>query len=695
MPYSITTKDGITINNIPDDVPPDSPMLKERVARIRAGDTGKPQQSQEAAKAEQTPGASNVQGQGYDQRVVNQSTAAVPQESPSSLSMATERAVGMGSPVQRLTGGLFVKPVIGANQLVANALAGASDLIQQLQGNNYGGEGPLRSYANRANALAQQYAQEEKEGQARNVTRIKDLPFNPLYSPGAYVSELFGYPLEIGGEGANFLGIAGSMGSPVNRLISPTAQAPTLAGRVTTGAAQGVAAAGLSPSENAGSKAEEMLWGGALGAAFPLAGKILSSGKNLVSDLVSPLSAGGREKVIRDKFLELIPENMRGQFVQSLKEAKEIVPGSKPTVAEALADIPESTAIAARQARLSRAEEAGISAKFASRKAEQEAARAAALAVDETAVPMYEALRSANAANNYGSAFAKSVSVTPKLAVMMRDNPFLVEASKSATMKAEAFTANRGQRPSLTQFLHWTKQSLDDRISSADTDPSLKASLVETKKKLVDWVKVANPEYDKARKEFAKASKPLNEMQIGSYLSQKLRSPLDDKERAAAFALAIQQAPLTIKKASDGEAVATTLADVLTPKQVAVVNNVLADLERKSLAVANAKNTRVGQANLDEAPGLPNLLNRTATIINTVLSAAKSNANEQLNARMAELLLDPQQLAVFLQAVPKKQAKNIATILYPRLTPENQKALLQATNISGAYETAEQLAKEE
>jgi hypothetical protein len=37
MTYSITTKDGITINNIPDDVAPDSPDLKARVAAIRSG----------------------------------------------------------------------------------------------------------------------------------------------------------------------------------------------------------------------------------------------------------------------------------------------------------------------------------------------------------------------------------------------------------------------------------------------------------------------------------------------------------------------------------------------------------------------------------------------------------------------------------------------------------------------------------
>lgn len=36
MPYSITTKDGITIQNIPDDEPADSPRLRDRVAQIRS-----------------------------------------------------------------------------------------------------------------------------------------------------------------------------------------------------------------------------------------------------------------------------------------------------------------------------------------------------------------------------------------------------------------------------------------------------------------------------------------------------------------------------------------------------------------------------------------------------------------------------------------------------------------------------------
>ncbi|MCA3173743.1 MAG: hypothetical protein ING25_11950, partial [Burkholderiales bacterium] len=70
MPYSITTKDGITIDNIPDDVPPDSPELKARVAAIRAGggasalEAPKPQAQAPAAPVEPPKSALDVFKQG-------------------------------------------------------------------------------------------------------------------------------------------------------------------------------------------------------------------------------------------------------------------------------------------------------------------------------------------------------------------------------------------------------------------------------------------------------------------------------------------------------------------------------------------------------------------------------------------------------------------------------------------------------
>lgn len=42
MGYSITTKDGITVSDIPDDIKPDDPILKDHVAKIRAGTLDKP-----------------------------------------------------------------------------------------------------------------------------------------------------------------------------------------------------------------------------------------------------------------------------------------------------------------------------------------------------------------------------------------------------------------------------------------------------------------------------------------------------------------------------------------------------------------------------------------------------------------------------------------------------------------------------
>lgn len=50
MPYSIVTKDGITLRGIPDDVPPDSPELKARVAAIRAQRAPIPGQEGESAR---------------------------------------------------------------------------------------------------------------------------------------------------------------------------------------------------------------------------------------------------------------------------------------------------------------------------------------------------------------------------------------------------------------------------------------------------------------------------------------------------------------------------------------------------------------------------------------------------------------------------------------------------------------------
>jgi len=48
MPYSITTEDGITIDNIPDSVDPNSQELRTRVADLRSGTAKEPTKKEES-----------------------------------------------------------------------------------------------------------------------------------------------------------------------------------------------------------------------------------------------------------------------------------------------------------------------------------------------------------------------------------------------------------------------------------------------------------------------------------------------------------------------------------------------------------------------------------------------------------------------------------------------------------------------
>ena len=102
MPYSITTKDGITINNIPDDVVPDSPDLKARVAAIRA---------------DKTPPEMRVEVTGSPTEQLEPSTTAT------GLAGAATR--GLSLPAAGALGGAGVGALIGGVGAIPGAIAGA------------------------------------------------------------------------------------------------------------------------------------------------------------------------------------------------------------------------------------------------------------------------------------------------------------------------------------------------------------------------------------------------------------------------------------------------------------------------------------------------------------------------------------------------------------------------------------------
>lgn len=152
---------------------------------------------------------------------------------------------------------------------------------------------------------------------------------------------------------------------------------------------------------------------------------------------------------------------------------------------------------------------------------------------------------------------------------------------------------------------------------------------------------------------FSDYSNKLNRMEIGDYLVNKLQAPLE-KERAGAFATAVENAAGTIKR-STGIPRFEKLSDVLTPSEVGAVNNVLADLKRSSKAAELSK--KVGK--LDE--GLPDLakegpqyLNKIYTTGRALIEYLHKGNSKEFNAKLAEMMLNPADMATFMTSVVKQ-----------------------------------------
>ena len=191
---------------------------------------------------------------------------------------------------------------------------------------------------------------------------------------------------DTGFEGSRLLG---GIVSPVN-VIAPirAAQLVTRGGRLGQVATAGAVSGALQPTfdiKNAGdtaefieSKIEQVGLGAVTGVLADLG--LTAGGKviNFAKDLRKPLTESGRKEALQDILTKLSGDDVE-KVVDAVRNVRPLVPGSMPTVGEAIADIPGATALAAQQRRLAGDIPSGGSALFATREAEQEAARLAAI----------------------------------------------------------------------------------------------------------------------------------------------------------------------------------------------------------------------------------------------------------------------------------------------------------------------------
>jgi hypothetical protein len=661
-----------------------------------------------------------------------------------------ELMFGAGSPIARTIKGAIVDPALAVNQLLASTGLFGKDIKQG------------------ATQLVSDVEKATTEGRAR-----------------------------IGSSGFDPYQMLGNVVSPVNRLVGVT-QAPLqgagLMSNIVRSGSTGAALSALqpvnAPVEQFGErKLEQMATGFVLGP-------VVEGGVKAVGGLLNTLKGltpTGRQEFMQKQLNELAGPD-RTKVIEALRDAKELVSGSRPTAAQAISDIPSAVELAAAQSKL--ASKAKVAGQFQERLVEQQAARAreiqsiAGTEAQKTALiaeregvttPMREsALEQVNLAGPIFTKLEKEISdkfnslaaaeqtagmtglvATTKQNLATQGRPGWLSAgdiASEAATRAKAYKELAGTLRGEAQLKQFQLNSLEQNgffpLRASDLtdqlDKAIRGTVSDQSKAVLQGIKdkvVAKADengllnsrdvYENIRKisnqdvakmlnlgeqyasggipqqaakaignakqfidaslnkssdglwgkyltSYANYSKKLNRMEVGDYLSKSLNTPLG-KESAGEFATAVENAAGTIKK-STGIPRFDKLSDILTPKEVASVNNVLADLKRDSKAKELARKVGAldvgGPEILKEAP---QLLNRTYTVMKAAVEYLQRGNAEAYNRQMAELMMNPGALAQFMTVgIPKGKTNEFVSSLMKLMDDPTRSAFIQSFTVPAA-----------
>lgn len=395
-------------------------------------------------------------------------------------------------------------------------------------------------------------------------------------------------------------GMAGNLTGNVAQML-PLAFVPG-AGTVKGAAIIGGLTGAAQQSEGTGETLQNMALGGAAGGGSILAGRGLASGYQALTGALRPMTKAGQRQIAAE-LLQTSATNPQAA-ARKLAGARELVPGSAPTVGQSADD----AGLAQLERTLfNKPETAGpLNARYA----QQLAARQKAIG-DAAGTPQFRADieegRRIFAAEDYGNAMKAGIdpdmakALQPQIDSLMR-RPSMQEAQATAKRLAA------DNDIALTDFgslegMDWLKKALDNQISKAAQPGSSigKAelrSLMQTKDDLMKTLEQIAPGYKAANDNFAAMSKQVNAQDVAADLQGKLFKDLQwggNKQTAATYRNALSDALESIQKQTGQN---RALADVMPIKDVNALEAIARDLVRQE----------AGQ-NLGRAVGSPTMQN--------------------------------------------------------------------------------------
>lgn len=476
---------------------------------------------------------------------------------------------------------------------------------------------------------------------------------------------------------------ASGIGEALPSMVLPGGGAATFIGNAGRMAAAGAVPAMLEYG-SAGDRLQKGAIAGAAGAALPL----LGAGAKSVKTFAEPLYAGGRDAIV-GRTLNRVAGDDSANVINKLKGAKPLLPGSVPTAAE----VAENGGIAAMQRSAAQANPSD----FTSRSMEQASARLNSLrgiAGDDIALAAAKSTRDATAGPLYDLAKTQAMKNTPELSSILNSLPsgVMAKAQSLASLAREplkagvdipaqivptglldsagnAFTKTLPAQESAYsgKALHYIKLALDDTLGKTG-----EGALGKTEKRLMtgakdDFLSLVNlgvPAYGQASAKFAELSKPVNQMQVGQALYDKLKPALSDfgqlgQESKAQFANALRNGDKLAATATGFKG--AKLNSVMSPDQLQSLGAIAQDLARK----ANAENLgrgvgsdtfqKLAMQNIAEQSGMPRLVGGLLELpgVSRATKWVYRDTDAQAQKVIAEAMLNPQKAAQLMEAANK------------------------------------------
>lgn len=383
--------------------------------------------------------------------------------------------------------------------------------------------------------------------------------------------------------------------------------------------------------------------------------KVSKATINKMRDIIDP----------KTKFYLDVAEGRGAELIRAARAPEaEIIPGVRPTFAQATADVglPRVAAVGEQAAKLQPTEALRV-------KDVQEAARVGELkAIEQT--PEIRAKAEAARTRRSDPLFKAAetagdvVDVKPTLDYIdglietSPGNPQLLSelrkirkglVKRELDENGKPITVPRTNAAEIASTLDGIKTAL-----AKEDNAFIKKQLTNIKDDLTEAI----PSMKEAQAAFRKGSKPLNQMDVATFLREKLEAPLPEgAQRAGVFAGAVREAPRTIKQALDNTPRYEKLTEVLSPPQMARVDRVMLDLSR------DARVKELTQMGREAAPDLakpvgsltgPSVLDRVMTIANEILRRLEGRINEKMAMEIALEFLDARKAADALETAMRR-----------------------------------------